>query len=72
MMRSTNTGMGAEKREVLSSEARNRGEQRLGVWMPARSGTGLVFCGKWVTGYSRVSFDSESWKSGLRMPSAER
>lgn len=62
------TGMAAEKREVLSSEARSRGEERLEVWTPARPGTGLMFPDKWVIDCSLVSFDSESWRSGLRMP----
>lgn len=69
MMRCQNIGMEAEKREVLSSETGNRGEQRLGVWTCARPGTGLTFH-KWVTNYSLISLDSESWKSGLWMPSA--
>lgn len=59
-MRSTNTGMEAEEEEVLSSEARSRGGQRLGVQTSARSGTGLVFHDKWVIHYSLVSFDSGS------------
>lgn len=48
MRRSTNAGMESAKREVLSSEVRSRGEQGLGVWTPARPGTGLVFHDKWV------------------------